>query len=39
MPFDNSKHTGPDSPEVSIPPYETLNDRQKTITGECFPEH
>ena len=39
MAFDSSKHTEPDSPEVSILPYETLNDRQKTITGECFPVH
>jgi hypothetical protein len=39
MAFDNSKRTEPSSPEVSILPYESLNDRQKAISGECFPEH
>jgi hypothetical protein len=27
------------SPEFSIEPYESLNERQETISGECFPEH
>ncbi len=27
------------SPESAIIPYESLNDRQMAITGECFPEH
>jgi hypothetical protein len=28
-----------DSPEFSIEPYESLNERQVAISGECFPEH
>ena len=27
------------SPESAFVPYESLNDRQMAITGECFPEH
>jgi hypothetical protein len=27
------------SPESAYVPYESLNDRQMAITGECFPEH
>ncbi|HEY7226926.1 MAG TPA: hypothetical protein VH481_02240 [Nitrososphaeraceae archaeon] len=37
--MDNRKQTEERSPEVSILPYESLNDRQKIITGENFPEH
>ena len=39
MAFDNSKQREPSSPESSVLPYESLNDRQKTISGEYFPEH
>jgi hypothetical protein len=39
MAYDNSDQTESGSPEVSILPYESLNDRQKTISGECLPEH
>ena len=27
------------SPESAFIPYESLNDRQMAMTGECFPEH
>lgn len=27
------------SPESEFVPYESLNDRQMAMTGECFPEH
>lgn len=27
------------SPESAFVPYESLNDRQMVMTGECFPEH
>ena len=37
--MDNRKQREERSPEVSILPYESLNDRQKIITGENFPEH
>jgi hypothetical protein len=38
MEFDKQQ-IAQDSPEFSIEPYESLNERQKTISGECFPEH
>lgn len=39
MIFDNSKQIESySSPEASVIPYESLDDRQKTISGECFPE-
>ena len=38
MELDKQQMAG-DSPEFSIEPYVSLNERQETISGECFPEH
>ena len=40
MLYDKMIDVGSDlSPESAYVPYESLNDRQMAITGECFPEH